>query len=256
LPEEDKDAANKKYVDDLIAELNGKILKFKGFVSPTAPTGSIKNSSLWYESNILPSAFPINVKTYNATTNQWSSTTSQYTPESLDLWANLNDDKGYYWFGNGWNMIDDNGRFMYVSTFNGVIGNPSVLYYLDTAYLTYEKGFYRFIPASGGNPAKFILLNKELFKYVSTFTGVTGDVDRLYFLDTEYDSYKVGFYRFIEAQGSEPAKFIRINPSPIKYVSTFNGVVGNTEDLYYLDTEYDNYEVGFYRFVEATTTEP
>lgn len=210
LPEENKDAANKKYVDDLIAELNGKILKFKGFVSTTAPTGSIKNSSLWYESNILPSAFPINVKTYNATTNQWSSTTSQYTPESLDLWANLNDDKGYYWFGNGWNMIDDNGRFLYVSTFTGVIGNPQVLYYLDTAYSTYEKGFYRFIPASGGNPAKFILLNKELFKYVSTFNNIVGDTNVLYYLDTKYGDYKVGFYRYIEAQGATPAKFMLI----------------------------------------------
>lgn len=239
-----------------LVSLEGKILKFKGFISTTTPTGTIKDGSLWYESATLPTTFPINVKTYNATTSQWSTTTSQYTPEALDLWSNLNDDKGYYWFGNAWNIIDDSGKFVYVSTFTGVVGNPSVLYYLDTAYSTYEKGFYRFIPASGGTPEKFVLLNKELFKYVSTFTGETGDIDRLYFLDTQYDNYTIGFYRFIQAQGTEPAKFVRINPSPIQYVTTFTGVTGNTEYLYYLLTEYDNYEVGFYRFVKATGTEP
>lgn len=107
-PQNESDAVNKKYVDDVIEELSGKVMQFKGFVSSTAPTGTIKNGSFWYQGSTMPTTFPINVKIYDADTQQWSSATVEYTPNTMDLWSNLNDNKGYYWFGNQWNLIDEN----------------------------------------------------------------------------------------------------------------------------------------------------
>ena len=149
----------------------------------------------------MPSTFPINVKTYNATTGQWSTATSEYTPDALDLWANLNDNKGYYWFGNAWNILDDNGKVMFASTFEGLTGDQKMLYYLDTAYGDYKVGFYRY------NGLTYVNINPKGFFYVSTFNGVIGDDEALYYLDTAYGDYKVGFYRFIPAAGTDPAKF-------------------------------------------------
>jgi hypothetical protein len=186
--------ADKNFVENLIAELEGKILKFKGFVSPNAPTGTIKNGSFWYQGNAMPSTFPIDVKTYNSTTGQWSSPTSQYTPEALDLWANLNDDKGYYWFGNAWNMLDDNGKVMYVSTFTGLAGDQKMLYYLDTAYDDYKVGFYRFIEAAGTEPAKFVPLDADVFTDVDELpdTGISKKtIYRIPYLYYEYQGMKV-----------------------------------------------------------------
>lgn len=104
-PQNNTDAVNKEYVDTLLEELTGKVMKFKGFIGTTAPTGTTAEGSLWYESATLPTTFPINVKTY--TNGQWSTTTTEYTPSTMDLWSNLNDSKGYYWFGNEWNLIDE-----------------------------------------------------------------------------------------------------------------------------------------------------
>lgn len=81
-----------------------KSFTFKGFITDTEPTGTIEEGSLWYENTTLPTTFPINVKTY--TNNAWSSTTSEYTPSNLDLWSLVSISKGYYYFGNGWNIID------------------------------------------------------------------------------------------------------------------------------------------------------
>lgn len=105
-PVNNNDATNKKYVDDEVSKLSGKVMKFKGFVSSTEPTGTITEGSFWYESSSLPTTFPINVKTY--TNGAWSATTTEYSPTTLDLWADINTSKGYYWFGNGWNLIDEN----------------------------------------------------------------------------------------------------------------------------------------------------
>lgn len=244
-PEENKDAVNKKYVDDALEELSGKVLRFKGFISATAPTGTLSNNVLWYEGNTLPTTFPMNVKTYDSTTRQWSTTTSEYTPDTLDLWLNLNDEQGYYWFGNMWSMIDDNGRFMYVSTFNGVVGNVSSLYYLDTGYDSYEVGFYRFIPASGSTPSRFEILDKELFRYVSTFTEEKGDTDRLYYLDTEYGDYKKGFYRYVETivSGETVSEFVIIGHDPDIFTDVEelpeSGISKNT--IYRLFDDYYDY---------------
>lgn len=573
------DAVN--YIWDEVSKLGGKVLKFKGFISNTTPTGTITDGSLWYQDAELPTTFPINVKTYNAETSQWSSTTSTYNPTTFDLWANLNNNNGYYWFGNEWNLIDENvlvdnktihknlekelelkdgnnidgvtfqklnynlyteevvdddeslplnsavykelldntnskfeyddsdtekdlltitlknnnrdiifekeidfddklvfekkeqtltnktidaddneilnltgenvkddfmvhdikasdyhygfthntdnvftnttqdglvnvysisdekvitllgegtlagttltydsvaytrndtlddyyidqsdikfssvdmaiflkklidgqkvsfkkvstfagelgdlntlyylttsydnykkGFYLYngtvfyqidyksvkyVSTFNGIEGDNEALYYLDTDYSTYVKGFYRYVETTTegvttgeyvlighnqvvylstftgvtGNTEKlyyldtayedykkgfyryngtnFVNINPKHFFIVSTFTGVEGDDEALYYLDTKYDTYKVGFYRFIPAEGGNPDRFVPIGRSLVKYVSTFNGEEGDTDVLYYLDTAYNDYKVGFYRYVEAQGTTP
>ena len=105
-PQNDTDAVNKLYVDTLLEELTGKVMKFKGFINATAPTGTIADGSFWIESSTLPSSFPVNIRTYS--NGQWSSDTTEYTPATMELWSNLNDSKGYYWFGNEWNLIDEN----------------------------------------------------------------------------------------------------------------------------------------------------
>ena len=107
-PEQNQDAVNKKYVDDVVAELSGKVMRFKGFVSEEAPTGKIDNGILWYQSDENPDTFPFDAKQYDSTEEEWSSDTIEYTPEVLDLWLNLNNGNGYYWFGNDWNLIDEN----------------------------------------------------------------------------------------------------------------------------------------------------
>ena len=97
----------------------------------------------------------------------------------------------------------------YVNTFTGVEGDVNALYYLDTAYDNYKKGFYRY------NGTAFVNINPKQFFYVSTFTGVEGDDTALYYLDTAYDEYTTGFYRYIEVEesGVTVGKFIRISDS-------------------------------------------
>ena len=75
---------------------------FKGYVSTAQPANANINE-LWYSSSTMPATFPVNVKRYDGTS--WSTTTEQYTPKALEMWANVNDSHGYYWF-NGWNEID------------------------------------------------------------------------------------------------------------------------------------------------------
>lgn len=77
---------------------------FKGYVSSTTPTGTIKEGELWYLGTEMPTTFPINVKEYK--NGAWSTLVIQYTPAQLDLWADLENDHGYYWFGNKWNLVD------------------------------------------------------------------------------------------------------------------------------------------------------
>ena len=103
-PENNKDAANKKYVDDEIQKVVERTFTFKGFISPTAPTGTIKVGSFWYESATLPTTFTINVKTYDGT--NWSSTTSEYSLSQFDYFINDNDGHNYYWNGNKWKIFD------------------------------------------------------------------------------------------------------------------------------------------------------
>ena len=103
-PTENNYAVNKKYVDDEIQKVVERTFTFKGFISLTAPTGTIKVGSFWYESATLPTTFPINVKTYDGT--NWSSTTSEYNPSQFDYFVNDNDNHDYYWNGNSWRIFD------------------------------------------------------------------------------------------------------------------------------------------------------
>ena len=82
-----------------------KTFVFKGYVSATAPSGA-SAGELWYQSATMPTAFPVQVKTYDGTA--WSADTTDYTPAALEMWADLDDSHGYYWFGNAWNIIDVN----------------------------------------------------------------------------------------------------------------------------------------------------
>lgn len=90
----------------LSAEAAMETFVFKGYVSSTAPTGTIKAGAMWYQGTTMPTSFPVQVKTYDGTA--WSAETEDYTPEALEMWANLADNHGYYWFGNAWNIIDVN----------------------------------------------------------------------------------------------------------------------------------------------------
>lgn len=103
---------NKEAIEEL-QKLVNKMFIFKGYIADTEPVGSIKEGLYWYESDVLPSStdFPIQVKVYEIVggTGRWSTSTIAYTPNELDLWSNLNDDQGYYWFANDWNTIDSIG---------------------------------------------------------------------------------------------------------------------------------------------------
>lgn len=95
---------NKEKIEEIEERLS-KMYNFIGYVSTTAPAGTAKGD-LWYNSDVLPTAFPIQVKTFDGT--NWSATTTPYTPSNFDTWSNKNDDKGYYWFANEWNINDAN----------------------------------------------------------------------------------------------------------------------------------------------------
>ena len=98
-------------IEDIRDKLK-KQFKFVGFISITEPTGNVSKGDLWYNSTTLPELtdFPIQVKVYEKVgdTYQWSSTTIPYNPSNFDTWSNKNDNKGYYWFANMWNIIDAN----------------------------------------------------------------------------------------------------------------------------------------------------
>lgn len=81
---------------------------FKGYITSTAPTTNLHVGDLWYNSSSedMPTTFPISVKKWEGT--GWSSSTENYTPANLEMWANQNSGNGYYWFGNDWNLIDSN----------------------------------------------------------------------------------------------------------------------------------------------------
>lgn len=112
----------------LSAEAVMETFVFKGYVSATEPTGTIKAGAFWYQSAAMPTTFPIQVKTYNGTA--WGTDTTNYTPESLEMWANLGDGHGYYWFGNDWNIIDVNVEYDNVTIGVNALGQLEV----KTAY--------------------------------------------------------------------------------------------------------------------------
>lgn len=111
-PTADNDASNKKYVDDKISALESNALTFKGFISTTEPTIDVREGNLWYQpASALDTPdvnFPWQVKTY--TSGAWSSTTTAYTPDAGDRWANVDDNSsGWYYEGQVWHKLDFGG---------------------------------------------------------------------------------------------------------------------------------------------------
>ncbi len=104
-------------MNDTISNIETQSLTFEGFISTTEPTLDIREGNLWYQpptARELPDTdFPWSVKTF--TSGAWSDTTTNYTPQTLDLWSNTDDKHGYYYFGDHWSTLDFSG-----STFNSV----------------------------------------------------------------------------------------------------------------------------------------
>lgn len=95
--------ATEKLVFDSIRNANRGFV-FKGYISLTAPTGELTQGDLWYEGDIMATTFPCQVHEYDGTA--WSVTTQDYNPHNMDLWRNLEQNTGAYWFGNSWNLLD------------------------------------------------------------------------------------------------------------------------------------------------------
>ena len=93
-----------------LQDLRSRAQILVGYFSSTEPTGA-EEEDLWFETSAdhdtgddLPTTFPIQVKEYK--NGAWSTTTKDYTPNNNDLWSNLNNRHGFYWFGNSWNLTD------------------------------------------------------------------------------------------------------------------------------------------------------
>lgn len=93
-----------------LQDLRSRAQILVGYFSSTEPTGA-EEEDLWFETSAshdtgddLPTTFPIQVKEYK--NGAWSATTKDYTANNNDLWSNLNNRHGYYWFGNTWNLTD------------------------------------------------------------------------------------------------------------------------------------------------------
>lgn len=105
-PQKDFDAATKKYVDDNIRQVVNQTLTFKGYVSATAPSSAdltLNVGDIWYQSTTMPGTFPISVSVWEG--SKWNAGTS-FTASNLDLFTNLSDNSGWYWFGGKWNQLD------------------------------------------------------------------------------------------------------------------------------------------------------
>lgn len=116
--------------------LGGSSLAFKGYVSPTAPTDpALKVRELWITGTKMPTVFPVTgVQQWDGT--QWTAA-EDYTPDRLDWWADLNDNHGYYWFSDEWNISDS---------------HVDLAGYVDTASnqaIAGEKSFADTLTASG-----------------------------------------------------------------------------------------------------------
>lgn len=129
----------------LSAEAIVETFVFKGYVSATEPTGTIKAGALWYQSATMPTTFPIQVKTYDGIA--WGTETTDYMPESLEMWANLGDGHGYYWFGNDWNIIDVNVEYDNVTIGVNALGQLEVktAYRLPTSTTSDDGKFLRVV---------------------------------------------------------------------------------------------------------------
>lgn len=169
---------NKEKFEEIDERLK-KMYNFIGFISTIEPTGQIENNIYWYNSAVLPTTFPIQVKVYS--NGAWSTETIDYTPANFDTWSNKNDDKGYYWFANEWNINDAN---VLVDNNTIEINNNGEIQLKDNGitFLKLNTGLYNSNVANENNK---IPLNEAVFKELlnnnnSTFeydnTGTTEDI--------------------------------------------------------------------------------
>ncbi len=86
-----------------IEEVQTTSIKFKGYVSTTAPASDVYllvEGNMWINATAMPSSFPVpenSIRVWDG--SAWQTTTEAYTPDALDAWSNLNNNEGYYWFG-------------------------------------------------------------------------------------------------------------------------------------------------------------
>jgi hypothetical protein len=95
-----------EYLYEEIIESISKSLHFVGLVSLSSPQNFIKPGTLWIDLDHMPNIdeMPIACKKFT-TDNEWVDA-DPYSPSTFDWWANKNDDLGYYWFADDWNIND------------------------------------------------------------------------------------------------------------------------------------------------------
>jgi hypothetical protein len=96
-------------VADAMLEITG-LYKLKGYYSSVDPQTAehiaLRVGDLWWAGagSDMPVIFPASgLQQWGG--QQWQPS-PDYSADSWDLWANLNDDAGYYWFGSHWNQSD------------------------------------------------------------------------------------------------------------------------------------------------------
>ena len=86
-----------------IEEVQTTSIKFKGYVSTTQPVSDaylLVEGNMWINAATMPPSFPVpasSIRVWDG--SAWQTTTESYTPDALDAWSNLNNNEGYYWFG-------------------------------------------------------------------------------------------------------------------------------------------------------------
>lgn len=91
------------------AEIETTSLTFKGYVSTSAPDGSVYTlieDNIWINSATMPTSFPVAasaIKKWDG--SAWVDYGSTYTPADFDFFRNINDNEGYYWFGGMWTVM-------------------------------------------------------------------------------------------------------------------------------------------------------
>ena len=86
-----------------IEEVQTTSIKFKGYISTTQPASDaylLVDGNMWINAATMPPSFPVpasSIRVWDG--SAWQTTTESYTPDALDAWSNLNNNEGYYWFG-------------------------------------------------------------------------------------------------------------------------------------------------------------
>jgi hypothetical protein len=98
-------------IGDAIRAIQAVTERLAGYLSPSAPADvSIQDGMYWKISSASgkpPAGFPWS-GLYKRVNGQWVQTGDLYFPRLFDMWTNLNDSSGYYWFNNAWNVRDVN----------------------------------------------------------------------------------------------------------------------------------------------------